>query len=223
MDTQLARRLAAEFIGTFALIFMGAGAIIVGSGLVGVAFAHGLAIAVCVTALGHISGGVFNPALTIGLWATRRMTSLDAATYIVAQLAGAAAGAALLLTFPQALRDVATGVPDLAGVDFVQGTLIEAVLTFFLMLVVFGTAIDRRAPRVGGFAIGFVIVMDIFAAGRITGAVMNPARAFGPELIFGEWNHALVYWIGPIIGAVLAALVYHYLFLDDEQRVEAAA
>jgi MIP family channel proteins len=223
MDMQLARRLAAEFIGTFALIFMGAGAIIVGSGLVGVAFAHGLAIAACVTALGHISGGVFNPALTIGLWATRRMTSLDAATYILAQLAGATAGAAVLLTFPQALRDVATGVPDLAGVDFVQGTVIEAVLTFFLMLVVFGTAIDRRGPRVGGFAIGFVIVMDIFAAGRITGAVMNPARAFGPELIFNQWNHALVYWIGPIIGAVLAALVYHYVFLDDEQRVEAAA
>jgi aquaporin Z len=223
LDIQLGRRLAAEFIGTFALIFMGAGAIIVGSGLVGVAFAHGLAIAIMVTALGHISGGAFNPAVTIGLWATRRMTSVDAVAYIVAQLAGATAGAALLLTFPQALRDVATGVPDLAGVDFIQGTLIEAVLTFFLMITIFGTAIDRRAPRVGGFAIGLVIVMDIFAAGRITGAVMNPARAFGPELVFGEWNHALVYWIGPIIGAVVAALVYHYLFLDEEQRMEAAA
>jgi MIP family channel proteins len=176
-----------------------------------------------VTALGHVSGGVFNPAVTVGLWATRRMSSIDAAAYIIAQLVGATAGAALLLTLPQALREVANGVPDLAGVDFIQGTIIEAVLTFFLMLAIFGTAVDRRAPRVGGFAIGLMITVDIFAAGRITGAVMNPARSFGPELIFGQWNNALVYWIGPIIGAVLASLIYHYVFLDDEQRVEAAA
>src|SRR5262249_2100968 len=176
-------------------------------GGVGIALAHGLAIALMVTALGHISGGVFNPALTVGLWSTRRMASLDAVAYIVAQLAGATVGAAALLMFPAALRDVAgSGVPDIAGVTFLQATLIEAILTFFLMLAVFGNAVDRRSPNFGGFGIGLVITIDILAAGRLTGAVMNPARSFGPELVFNHWGHALVYWIGPIIGAVVAAL-----------------
>ena len=223
MGMQLGRKLAAEFIGTFALIFMGAGLMIVGSGIVGVAFAHGLAIALAVTMLGHVSGGVFNPALTIGLWSTRHLPTLDAVAYIVVQLLGGAAGALMLLTFPAALRDVANGVPDIVGVDFAQGTAIEAVLTFFLMLAVFGTAVDRRGPKVGGFGIGLVITMDIFAAGRLTGAVMNPARAFGPELVNGAWHNWSLYWIGPVLGAVLAALIYHYVFLDAEQRAESAA
>ena len=126
MDRDLAGKLIAEFVGTFALIFMGVGAIIVGSGIIGVAFAHGLAIALMVTALGHISGGVFNPAISIALWATRRLPSATAALYIVAQLAGGAAGAAALLTFPEAMREVANGVPDLNGIGFIAGVFIEA-------------------------------------------------------------------------------------------------
>ena len=223
MDKELSRKLVAEFVGTFALIFMGVGAVIVGSGIVGVALAHGLAIALMVTALGHISGGVFNPAISIALWATRRLPTTIAILYIVAQLAGGAAGAAALLMFPAALRDVANGVPNLNGVDFIQGVGIEAILTFFLVIAVFGNAIDKRGPRLGGFGIGLIITMDILAAGRLTGAAMNPARAFGPEVIFGDWSNALVYWIGPVIGAVVAALLYHYVFLDEEQRAEAAA
>lgn len=223
MNAQLARRLTAEFIGTFALIFIGAGAIISGAGLIGVALAHGLAIAIMITAFGRVSGGHFNPAVTIGVWATRRIASLDAAAYIVVQLLAGIAGALALLMFPETLRDVANGVPALSGVDFMQGVAIEVVLTFFLVTVIFGTAVDRRAPQVGGFAIGLTITMDIFAGGRLTGAAMNPARAFGPALVNGAWDDHLVWWIGPIIGAVLAALLYHYVFFDDEQRDEVLA
>ncbi len=226
MGMQLGRKLGAEFVGTFALIFMGAGSIIVGSGLVGVALAHGLAIALMVTALGHVSGAVFNPALTIGLWATRRLPTIDTLTYILAQLAGATFAAYMLIwTFPLALREVANGVPDYAfsSISFGQAVAIEAVLTFFLMLAVFGNAVDKRAPKLGGFGIGLVLTMDIFAAGRLTGAVMNPARALGPQIANMQFDHWTIYWIGPVIGAVIAALLYHYVFMDDEQRNEVSA
>ena len=213
------RKLVAEVVGTFALIFIGAGSIIVtgGTSLVGIAIAHGLAIALLVSALGHISGALFNPALTIGLWVTRQMDSVNTVAYIIAQLFGAVLGAlALVLLFPQALRDAAAlGTPLLnPGVSFAQGVGIEVILTIFLMLAVFGTAIDKRGPNIGGFGIGLVLTMDILAAGPLTGASMNPARTFGPALLSGEWTNHLVYWIGPIIGAVLAALLYQYVFAE---------
>jgi MIP family channel proteins len=226
-DTFDYRKLVAEAVGTFALIFMGAGAIIVtgGANLVAIALAHGLAIALSIAALGHISGGLFNPALTLGLWVTRRLNTMDTVTYIVAQLVGASVAAlALVLLFPEVERDAQSlGTPVLnAGVTFAQGVGIELVLTVFLMLAVFGTAIDGRGPKLGGFGIGLVITMDIFAAGPLTGAAMNPARAFGPALLSGTWDDHLVYWIGPVIGAVLAALLYHYVFMKDEEMTAAA-
>ena len=216
------RKLAAEFIGAFALIFIGAGAIIQtgGGNLIAIAVAHGLAIALLVSSLGHISGGLFNPALTIGLWATRRLDTITTVAYIIAQLLGAVVAAlALVLLFPEALRDaVALGTPLLGrGIDFAQGVILEAIATFFLMLAVFGTALDPRGPKLGGFGIGLILTMDILAIGTLTGAAMNPARSFGPALVGGEWADHLVYWIGPIIGAVVAALVYHYLFAEEEQ------
>lgn len=216
------RKLAAEFIGAFALIFIGAGAIIQtgGGNLIAIAVAHGLAIALLVSSLGHISGGLFNPALTIGLWATRRLDTITTVAYIIAQLLGAVVAAlALVLLFPEALRDaVALGTPLLGrGIDFAQGVILEAIATFFLMLAVFGTALDPRGPKLGGFGIGLILTMDILAIGTLTGAAMNPARTFGPALVGGEWADHLVYWIGPIIGAVVAALVYHYLFAEEEQ------
>ncbi len=215
------RKLAAEFIGAFALIFVGAGAIIQtgGGNLIAIAVAHGLAIALLVSSLGHISGGLFNPALTIGLWATRRLDTVTTVAYIIAQLLGAVVAAlALVLLFPEALREaVALGTPLLGrGIDFAQGVILEAIATFFLMLAVFGTALDPRGPKLGGFGIGLIITMDILAIGTLTGAAMNPARTFGPALVGGEWADHLVYWIGPIIGAVVAALVYHYLFAEGE-------
>ena len=221
------RKLAAEFIGAFALIFIGAAAIIQtgGQNLVAIAIAHGLAIALLVSSLGHISGGLFNPALTIGLWATRRLDTISTVAYIIAQLLGAVVAAlALVLVFPEALRDaVSLGVPLLGrGIDFAQGVIIEAIATFFLMLAVFGTALDPRGPKLGGFGIGLVLTMDILAVGTLTGAAMNPARTFGPALVGGEWSNHLVYWIGPIIGAVVAALVYHYLFAEEEMEMSDA-
>ena len=221
------RKLAAEFIGAFALIFIGAAAIIQtgGQNLLAIAIAHGLAIALLVSSLGHISGGLFNPALTIGLWATRRLDTVSTVAYIIAQLLGAVVAAlALLLLFPEALRDaVSLGVPLLGrGIDFGQGVILEAIATFFLMLAVFGTALDSRGPKLGGFGIGLILTMDILAIGTLTGAAMNPARTFGPALVGGEWSNHLVYWIGPIIGAVVAALVYHYLFAEEEMEMSDA-
>lgn len=221
------RKLAAEFIGAFALIFIGAGAIIQtgGTELIIIAVAHGLAIALLVSSLGHISGGLFNPALTIGLWATRRLDTVTTVAYIIAQLLGAVVAAlALVLLFPEALRDaVALGTPLLGrGIDFAQGVILEAIATFFLMLAVFGTALDPRGPKLGGFGIGLILTMDILAIGTLTGAAMNPARTFGPALVGGEWADHLVYWIGPIIGAVVAALVYHYLFAEEEMEASDA-
>jgi aquaporin TIP len=224
------RKLLAEFIGTFALIFAGAGSIVLFSsnaaGVIAIALAHGLVIAVMVSSLGHISGGLFNPALTAGLWVTRRLDTMHAVAYVLAQIVGATVGAwALLLLFPEVLRESANlGVPALgADTTFAQGVALEAVMTFFLMLVVFGTALDGRGPKLGGLAIGLTITVDIFLGGPLTGAAMNPARAFGPALAQLSWDDHLVYWIGPVIGAVVAALAYHYVFAAEEEGAAAAA
>ena len=223
------RKLAAELVGTFTLIFAGCGSVLLFTGnagvtLVGVALAHGLAIAVMISALGAVSGGHFNPAVTFGMWVTRRIETVTGIGYIVAQLAGAVlAASALTLLYPEGLRSAATlATPSLGpGIDFAKGVGIEAILTFFLVTVIFGTAVDPRGPRIGGLAIGLTITMDIFAGGTLTGAAMNPARAFGPALLSGQWADHFVYWIGPIIGAVVAALVYHYVFIEEDRLAEA--
>jgi len=209
--------LLAEVIGTFTLIFAGAGAIIMdqatkgGVGLLGISLAHGLAIAVMVSALGAVSGGHFNPAVTCGFLASGRMKVGRGVTYIVAQLCGAALGAAALWsTYPHdAASAVHLGTPALAsGVSTGAGILLEAIGSFFLVIVVFGTAVHPQAPRLGGLAIGLTITMDILAFGLLTGAAMNPARAFGPALVAGDWANQLVYWIGPIIGGAAAGWLY---------------
>ena len=225
---QEGRKLAAESLGAFTLIFIGAGAIIVtgGTNLVVIALAHGLAIALMVSSLGHVSGGLFNPALTIGLWATRRIKTVTGILYIIAQLFGAVVGAlALVLFFPHVMRDATNlGTPALNnGVSFIQGVGIEAIATFFLMTAVFGTTLDPRGPKLGGLVIGLIITMDVFATGNLTGAAMNPARVLGPALIDNTWDDHLVWWIGPIIGAVLAALAYHYIFADEQEAADAIA
>lgn len=213
----------AEAIGTFALVFIGAGSIIADQvsggriGLTGIALAHGLAIATLVSATGHLSGGHLNPAVTAGFVVTRRMTVGQGIGYVVAQLVGAFF-AALLLTasFPEAARQaVHLGTPALArGVTPGVGIVVEAILTFLLVFVVFGVAVDARGPRgIAGLMIGLVIAMDILAGGTLTGGAMNPARAFGPALFSGFWRNQIVYWIGPLLGGVLAALVYESTLL----------
>ena len=222
LGEQYVEPLFAELIGTFAFVFIGAGSIISNTlthgaiGLPGIAVAHGLALAIMISIFSATSGGHINPAVTVGFLVTRRIAPLLGILYIVAQLVGATlAGLLLRVIFPQAIWQAAQlGTPNLgSGVSFGLGVLIEAVLTFFLLLAVFGTAVDKRAPKIGGFGIGLTVLVDILVGGALTGASMNPARTFGPALAGGFWQNDLVYWIGPIIGGAIAALLYEYVIL----------
>ena len=214
------RHFSAEFVGTFGLVFIGGGAIIAAhdagpGGLLAVALAHGLILALMVTATMRISGHL-NPAVTLGFLAVRRIEPMMAGLYIVAQLLGATAAAfALKLLVPSDLFLAAHGtIQEVAvGVSGVQAFGLEAIATFFLTFMVFGTAVDPRAPQVGGFAIGLTIAADILAIGPLTGASMNPARSFGPAFATQNFVGQVVYWLGPIVGSVLAALLYHHVLL----------
>lgn len=217
------RKFIAEFIGTFALIFVGVGAIAGDflnggqTGLVGIALAHGLTIAVMVSATAAISGGHLNPAVTIGLLSAKKIDAPGAVTYIAAQCLGAIAAAALLkVCIPAAaLTAVNMGTPALAsGITVGMGLITEIILTFFLVFVIYGTAVDKRAPHVGGLFIGLTVTLDILIGGPITGAAMNPARHLGPALLGGGLDNLWLYWVGPIIGGVLAALCYNK-FLEE--------
>jgi len=213
MNPLLLKQCVAELIGTFALIFVGVGAINNNPGLLGVAFAHGLTIAVMVSATAGISGGHLNPAVTFGLLVGKQIDTWKATAYWISQLAGAVIAGILLVnllgtTSQSGAAAVAGGTPDLNGIGAVKGTLLEAVLTFFLVFVVYGTAVDSRAPKIGGLAIGLTVTLDILFAGPLTGAAMNPARTFGPAVASAHWNHHLVYWIGPMLGGAAAGLVY---------------
>jgi MIP family channel proteins len=205
----------AEFIGTFALIFVGIGAIrTAGHDTLAVAVAHGLTIAAFVSATMHISGGHLNPAVTFGLLCGGHMTLGASIRYWIAQLLGAMAAAFILLAVftrdviingtPQLASDAANGPIITPG----QGILVEAILTFFLVFVVHGTGVDERGRRVAGLAIGSTITLDILFGGPLTGAAMNPARVFGPAVAANFWKAHYVYWIGPFIGAALGGFVY---------------
>lgn len=213
MDNKAMKAYVAETIGTFALCFIGAGSICINAGLVGIALAHGCVLAVMISAMGHISGGHFNPAVTFGAWVGGKISVLKAGGYIASQLVGGTlAGFLLLQVFPESVwRPVNLGTPGLgAGVSVGTGILVEVILTFFLVLVVYGTAIDDRGTwkAIGGFGIGFTVLCDILMGGPLTGASMNPARTFGPALAAGYWDHHIVYWIGPLVGGALAGVIY---------------
>lgn len=228
------RAYVAEFVATFALVFIGGGSIVAnaflldlgqaGIGLLGVALAHGLVLGIMVSATMHISGGHVNPAVTVGAWVARKIDNLNAVLYIVSQLLGGIVGGVLLLAsfqapFPGAAQDpVNLGTPNLGlGVGLGTGILVEAVLTFFLVFTVFATGIDKRGSgQVAGFAIGLVLTFDILVGGPLTGAAMNPARALGTAVPAAFFANHLVYWIGPLIGGIVAGLVYGYLLLQEE-------
>ena len=219
MERDDLRRAAAEFVGTFALVFVGAGAIMTGlGGLVGVALAHGLAIGVMASAVGHVSGAHFNPAVTFGFLVTRRIAPRLAAVYWAAQFA-AATIAALLLKWIYPNLIVKTnhlGAPVLnPRIGVGPGLVLEVVLTFFLVWVIFATAADPRGTfkSIAGLAIGLTITMDILIAGPLTGAAMNPARAFGPQLVGNAWSDGWIWYIGPLLGGAAGALAYELLYL----------
>lgn len=216
------RRLTSEFLGTFALVFIGGGAVVVNYseggalGLIGVALAHALVLSVMVTALMNISGAHFNPAVTLGLWIAKKTETKSAIMYVVTQLVAAAAAALLVkLVLPVVPGEVTSyGVPRIApAVTMTNAIIIEAVLTFFLVSAVFGTAVSPEAPSVGGFAIGLVLLFDILVGGPLTGAAMNPARAFGPALVGMDWHGHAVYWVGPLAGGAFAGLLWAKVLL----------
>ena len=218
------RRSVAELVGAFALTFIGAGAIMSGADLVGVALAHGLVIAVMASAVGHISGGHFNPAVTFGFLITGRIAPVLAGAYCISQLLGATLAALLLkLVYPDNLADAShLGAPALSGaIDTGSGLLVEILLTFFLVWVIFATAADPRGTfkSIAGLAIGFTITLDILMGGPLTGAAMNPARAFGPQLVSNFWSDGWIWYLGPLIGGGLAALAYEFLYLRPVRPV----
>ncbi len=215
------RHFASEFIGTFALVFVGSGAIMTArmsgsqAGLVEVALAHGIILAVMVSALMRISGH-FNPAITLGFLAVRRIEVMMAALYIVAQVLGAIAAAyALKAAYPDSVFVATRGGGQAIALDITGGQafILETIATFFLVFVVFGTAVDLKGPKIGGLAIGLTIAADILAIGPLTGASMNPARSFGPAVASGVYEAQLLYWAAPILGGLIAALMYEFLFL----------
>ena len=213
-----ARRGAAEFVGAFTLTFIGAGSIMVGADLVGVALAHGLAIAIMVSAVGHISGGHFNPAVTFGFLITRRIAVSLAVVHWIAQLLGAVLGALLLLwIYPDPITDATNlGAPALAEeISVGAGFVIEMILTFLLVWVIFATAADPRGSfvSIAGLAIGLTITLGVLMGGPLTGAALNPSRAFGPELVAWFWDDAWLWYIAPLLGGGLAALAYEHLYL----------
>jgi MIP family channel proteins len=228
-DRDLVKAAVAEFLGSVALVTAATGAMIStqglgdGSSLVAVGLAYGLAFALMAGALGAVSGAHFNPAVTISMLATGNTTSVRAAIYIVAQLLGGLVGAGVLTLIFPALGElgrnnlgVNLGVPSLgSGVTPVGGVLLEAIMTFFLVLVIFGTVVDSRGPRaIAPLLIGLTITMDVILGGRITGAAMNPARAFGPEVVQQDFTNFWIYWIGPIVGGLVAAFLYTFFFLQ---------
>lgn len=222
------RHFAAEFIGTFALVFVGGGTIVttplvVGQGagavaVINIALAHGLILGIMVTATMRISGHL-NPAVTAGFLVTRRIEPIMAVVYWIAQFTGAIIAAyALKLLFPVAITTVTRlgGQSISADTTIVQAIVLEAIATFFLVFVVFGTAVDPRAPKVGGFAIGLTVTAGILSIGPLTGGSMNPARSFGPAVVSRVFEGQAAYWIGPLVGGILAALLYDRLFLPRE-------
>jgi len=220
------RHFVAEFVGTFALVFVGGASIMAAaatqnpSGLIGVALAHGIILAVLVSATMRVSGHL-NPAVTLGFLATRRIGATMAGIYIAAQITAAILAAySLKWLLPDALTSATRLGGQAIALDISAGQAIalEAIATFFLAFVIFGTAVDPRAPKIGGLAIGLTIAADILAIGPFTGASMNPARSFGPAVASGIFEGQAVYWIGPIVGAVAAALLYDFFFIRHERE-----
>jgi aquaporin Z len=216
------RRLMAEMFGSFMLVFFSAGAILAtvfpkgGFGLIGISLSAGLAMALAVSATMGISGGYLNPALTVGMMAVRRIDLKTGGLYILVQLIGGVLAAlALRSLVPGGVTAVlAMGTPTIAPtITLGQAMWIEGTLAFFLMSSVMATVVSPLAPRLAGFGVGLTLLICILFGGPMTGAAVNPARAFGPALVAGQWVGQGVYWVGPILGAIVAALLWEKLLL----------
>src|ERR1700716_1790022 len=238
MSNRIAPKLLAEFIGPFALIFIGAGAAAVigdGTGLPGVAaiaFAHGLTVMAFAFAYGPISGGHFNPSVTVGVLAAGAMRTGEAIGYIVSQVLGGIAGAFFLwagvggagpgLGTPALAHDLALGATSLT-ITPAAGFMIEAVLGFFLVTVVLSTAVAGRAGNLAPLAIGMTLTLNIIMGGALTGAAFNPARALGPMVATGNFSDAWLYLVAPTAGPIAAAVLHTGLVRLAQERTTAAA
>jgi MIP family channel proteins len=219
------RPLLAEFLGTGLFVFIGAGSIVAnavtngGVTNLGIALAHGVGMAVLISSLMSVSGAHFNPAVSLGLFVAGTIDAGTLGRYVLAQLVGGIAGAALLRVVfnPAAVQAVSAGTPHLAlTVSFGQAVSLEAVLTFFLVSSVFGTAVSSEAPKIGGFGIGLAIFVSALVAGGLTGAALNPARALGPAVVSWTFHSQAVYWIGPAIGGAFAGWLWKMFLLPKK-------
>lgn len=221
------QKLLAEFLGTFLFVFFAAGSVCVdqglrsagqpGLGLIGIALVRGMAFAILVCALAHVSGAHFNPAITIGFWVTRKLGSFQAIFYGIAQILGALLAAYSVTRFVpgDVWGPVFLGAPSLAAnFSRTQGILLEALLTFFLVFIFFGTAAETKdsAARFGGFAAGLAIFIGTLVGSPYTGASMNPAMALGTAIVAHHFASHGVYWAGPLLGGAIGAWIYHILF-----------
>jgi aquaporin NIP len=225
LDLPVVRRLLAESIGTFALVFAGCGAIMVDDkthelGHVGVAISFGLVIMFGIYAVGHISGAHFNPAVTFGFAVSRHFPWPRAVLYWGAQVLGAIAAAALLRASLGDRADLGATLPS--GSEG-QAFLWELILTFFLMLVIMSVATDTRAVgEAAAIAIGGTVGLDAMFGGPLTGASMNPARSLGPALVSGHLASLWLYLVAPLVGATLAAAAYQFIRAEAPEAVKEA-
>lgn len=223
----------AESVATFCLVFFGTISITLaaaafGSGLsvpaiVMISLAHGAAIGLMVCAFGHVSGAHINPAVTISMMVTRRINVKDGIAYIIFQLIGATAGAFAHKTFlplgEKVHYGVQTGPSDLLANEPMAALGVEMILTFFLVTVIFMTAVHKKAPLgIYSFAIGGMIFLIHLVGVPLTGASVNPARTFGPALVSGFWEYHWIYWVGPIIGGIIAGLIMNYLYVKKAEK-----
>ncbi|MDN3509856.1 MAG: MIP/aquaporin family protein [Candidatus Jettenia sp. CY-1] len=225
------KKYVAEFLGTFTLVFIAAGAVCTdyylrkssgqGLGILGISIAFGLATTSVIYAISYVSGAHINPAITIAHWVTRRINPDTAIKYILSQILGASlAGFVLKILFPEALYTVYLGTSTLGNeVSVLQGIIMESIISFLLALTFCGTVLDKRAySGFAGLAIGLVVLFGVLIGGPISGGVMNPARAFGPALASGQFTHHYVWWIGPIVGSIIAAFLYDTIFAEEEAK-----
>jgi aquaporin Z len=219
LERDYLRRGVAEFVGTFALVFVAAGATIYGNVTpLGSALAYGFVVATMMAAVGLVSGGHFNPAVTLAFLVTRRISPVLAVWYWLVQL-GAGTLAALLLKWvlPNSIEaQTGIGAPSLySAMNSGTGVVIEAVLTFFVVWVFFATAVDPRGTlrQLAGPAVGLTVTAGVLMSAGLTGGMLNPARAFGPQLVGNHWSHFWIWYVGPLAGGVIAAALYELLYL----------
>ena len=225
------RSAAAEFIATFLFVFIGAGAVVslgifssegggaLGGNLVAIAMAHGLAIAILVSATANISGGHINPAVSIAATITRKISPTRGGMYVIAQVVGAILGALLLkAVIPNSLEGGLGSHAIMSDIGAMGGLIVEVVLTFVLVFVIFATAVDPKGPKhLAPFAIGGAVLVIHLVAVPLTGASVNPARTIGPALAAGQWADHWVYWAGPLLGGAIAGIFYQLVFMQEEE------